>query len=63
MRLLTQPFVNIGNIIKEEFIMNDYELSALEGKDLYCEQCGKYISLNEYIDNEGLCNICAKEID
>ena len=42
--------------------MNDYELSALEGKDLYCEQCGKYISLNEYIDNEGLCNICAKEI-
>ena len=31
--------------------MNDYELSALEGRDLYCEQCGKYISLNEYIDN------------
>ena len=43
--------------------MNDYELSALEGRDLYCEQCGKYISLNEYIDNEGLCNICAEEVD
>ena len=43
--------------------MNDYELSDLEGRDLYCEQCGKYISLNEYIDNEGLCNICAREID
>ena len=43
--------------------MNDYELSALEGKDLYCEQCGEYISLDEYIDNDGLCDICAEEID
>ena len=42
--------------------MNDYELSALEDKDLYCEQCGKYISFNEYIDNDGLCDICAEEI-
>ena len=33
--------------------MNSYELSALEGKDLYCEQCGEYISLDEYIDNDG----------
>ena len=22
----------------------------------------EYISLNEYIDNDGLCNICAEEI-
>lgn len=43
--------------------MNPYELSALENKDLYCEQCGEYISLDEYIDNDGLCDICAEEID
>lgn len=43
--------------------MNPYELSALEGKDLYCEQCGEYISLDEYICNDGLCDICAEEID
>ena len=43
--------------------MNSYELSALEGKDLCCEQCGEYISLDEYIYNEGLCDICAEEID
>ena len=43
--------------------MNDYKLSALESRDLYYEQCGKYISFNEYIDNEGLCNICVKEND
>lgn len=42
--------------------MNPYELSALEGKDLYCEHCGEYISLDEYIYNEGLCDICAEEI-
>ena len=43
--------------------MNPYELSALENKDLYCEQCGEYISLDEYIDNDRLCDICAEEID
>lgn len=43
--------------------MNPYELSALESKDLYCEQCGEHISLDEYIYNEGLCDICAEEID
>ena len=49
--------------MKGNFIMNDYELSTLEGRNLYCEQCGKYISLDEYIDNDGLCDICANEID
>ena len=43
--------------------MNSYELSALEGKDLYCEQCGGYISLDDYIYSDGLWNICAEEID
>lgn len=43
--------------------MNPYELSVLEGRDLYCEQCGEYISLDEYIDNDELCDICVEEID
>lgn len=38
--------------------MNPYEISELEGKELYCEICGEVISTEQYIEFEGLCECC-----
>ena len=40
--------------------MNLYEINEYEGKDLYCEGCGKLMSTKEYLENEGICDDCAK---
>ena len=41
--------------------MNPYEISELENKDLYCEQCECLISVKEYLDNQGICNKCLEK--
>jgi hypothetical protein len=41
--------------------MNQYEFAELEGKDLYCDECGSSISTVQYIENDSLCNNCIKE--
>lgn len=38
--------------------MNPYEESELEGRDLYCEWCGRPISVTEYLDYDGFCEDC-----
>ena len=38
--------------------MNPYEISELENKDLFCENCGKTISSEEYLEFNGLCAVC-----
>ena len=38
--------------------MNPYEISELEGKELYCELCNDIISTAQYLNNEGICDIC-----
>lgn len=38
--------------------MNPYFIAELESKDLYCEECGKLISTQTYLDNNGFCNKC-----
>lgn len=43
--------------------MNPYEISELEGKDLYCENCGKPISTEDYLEFNGLCCFCFKDFD
>ena len=43
--------------------MNPYEISELEGKDLFCENCGKLISSKEYLEFNGLCAICFEDFD
>lgn len=40
--------------------MNLYEINEYESKDLYCEGCGKLMSTKEYLENEGICDDCAK---
>ena len=41
-------------------MINLYEINEYEGKDLYCEGCGKLMSTKEYLENEGICDDCAK---
>lgn len=38
--------------------MNPYDKAYLESRDLYCELCGKLISTNEYLENDGICDNC-----
>lgn len=38
--------------------MNPYEFSEYEEKDLYCEECGRLMSTEEYLENEGICDGC-----
>ena len=42
--------------------MNPYEEVELENRDLICEKCGRIISTREYLDNEGICDICVEEL-
>jgi len=39
-------------------MMNLYEINEYEGKDLYCEGCGKLMSTKEYLENDGICDNC-----
>ncbi len=41
--------------------MNPYEISELENKDLYCEDCESVISTQTYLDNQGICNKCLEK--
>ena len=41
-------------------MMNLYEINEYEGRDLYCEGCGKLMSTKEYLENEGICDDCAE---
>lgn len=43
--------------------MNPYEISELEGKDLYCENCGELISTSQYLEYEGLCEYCYTTVE
>lgn len=38
--------------------MNPYEISELEAKELYCELCNNIMSTSQYLNNEGVCDIC-----
>ena len=38
--------------------MYPYEL---ENQDLYCEKCECLISIQEYLDNQGICNKCLEK--
>ena len=42
--------------------MNPFEIAQLEVLDLICEKCGRIISTREYLDNEGICDICVEEL-
>lgn len=41
--------------------MNPYEINELENRDLYCEECESLISVQEYLDNQGICNKCLEK--
>ena len=43
--------------------MNPYEISELEGKELYCENCGEIISTEQYLEFEGLCECCHATVE
>ena len=38
--------------------MNIYEEVELEARDLACDICKKLISIEEYVENDGVCNDC-----
>lgn len=42
--------------------MNCYEEAELEAKDLTCELCWQSISVREYMDNCGFCDVCFESL-
>lgn len=38
--------------------MNPYEESEMEGRDFYCERCGRPISTREAFFYDGMCEPC-----
>ena len=42
----------------QEIYMKIYEEVELEARDLTCDICKKLISIEEYVENDGVCNDC-----